>query len=166
MALVVCEDCGHKVSDLAFACPKCARPMIPVEGAAVAPGERDRERMRASFDGGDRVGSITADTATQPVVRAEWLGDLRKARETPPGKKACKRCNADVALDSFRQKVGDGYLCADCLDADEDRRRVRGERFSKVALTLSVLLLAGAITAGAVAVIPMLQVSRGVKTAK
>jgi len=164
MALVVCEDCGHKVSDLAFACPKCARPMIPAEGAAVASGERDRERMRASFDGGADVGA--AYTATQPVVRAEWLGDLRKARETPAGTKACKRCNADVALDAFRQKVGEGYLCADCLDQDEDRRRVRGERFSKLAITLSVLLLAGAITAGAVAVIPMLQVSRTAKTAK
>lgn len=27
MGLVKCPDCGHEVSDLAPACPKCARPM-------------------------------------------------------------------------------------------------------------------------------------------
>ena len=27
MGLVICPDCGHEISDLAPACPQCARPM-------------------------------------------------------------------------------------------------------------------------------------------
>ena len=30
MALIVCQDCGRKISDLAIACPQCGRPNKPV----------------------------------------------------------------------------------------------------------------------------------------
>jgi hypothetical protein len=32
MALVVCEDCRHDVSDRACACPHCGRPAVAPEG--------------------------------------------------------------------------------------------------------------------------------------
>lgn len=38
MALINCPDCGNKVSDLAPACPKCARPIhAPAHTAGYAP---------------------------------------------------------------------------------------------------------------------------------
>ena len=35
MALLTCEDCGHKVSDVAAACPSCGRPSSATLAQAV-----------------------------------------------------------------------------------------------------------------------------------
>lgn len=161
MALKRCEDCGHKVSDLAFACPQCARPMgvatPPREAAGdAAPG---RDAASAPVDPAPGIAAVSADAAAHPVV-AEWLGGLRQGRELPARTKVCKRCDADVALDTFRQKVGDGYLCSDCLDDAEARRAGRQVLVWK-ALGMVLLVVAGvALTATALRVAPLLTAPR------
>ncbi len=33
MALTTCPECGHQVSDMAYACPSCGYPLAPPPGA-------------------------------------------------------------------------------------------------------------------------------------
>ncbi len=42
MALIGCPDCGHQVSDQAFSCPQCGRPL-----RALAPQAALRREARA-----------------------------------------------------------------------------------------------------------------------
>jgi hypothetical protein len=125
MALIVCKDCGHKVSDMALACPQCARPV------------EARRELRAASEGARvtrlRPAPVTSEPERRPVASAEpppveaasslptalvaWQGELRVARESTQGvAKHCLECGIDVALDGFRARAANGYLCGDCQD--------------------------------------------------
>jgi uncharacterized protein YlaI len=96
-----------------------------------------------------------ADAAAHAVVD-EWLGTIRRARELPARSKVCKRCGTDVALDTFRQKVGGAYLCSDCVDKAERRLERRVGLMRRFLVFFILLVVATGITAGAVAFGPKL----------
>jgi hypothetical protein len=170
MALMRCEDCGHMVSDLAFACPQCGRPIAALDAAGRSPAE-----LAPSASGGGKSaepGEVparspvwTADAVAHPVVNA-WLEDIRKARQLPARTKVCGHCNADVALDTFRQKVGDGYLCSDCWEKEEARLAARSRLLRRLVLIGTAVAVVGAITAGAVTVGPALLTPRTARHGK
>src|SRR4051794_25453936 len=117
MALTKCIDCGHRVSDLAFACPECARP-TGVVAAGVA------EAVGASSGGGGRVAVLrtlgTADsrgpTKAKEIAEAplpaeavrelrEQLRQAQRAATENRVEKRCERCKVDVAQDMFRVRT-------------------------------------------------------------
>jgi hypothetical protein len=102
------------------------------------------------------------DVAAQPVVEG-WLGDLRRARQIPARTKVCKKCGADVALDSFRRKSDDGYLCTDCVDRAQARLDKRRQLLSRMLVIMTFVALAGAITAGAIQLAPVLMAPRAAR---
>ncbi len=175
------------VSDLAFACPQCGRPIAALKAAArppaeaVAPGPVDEPApgasaaavvgetpdvaSRAEATAGPR-GELpprspvwTADAVAHPVVNA-WLEDIRKARQLPAGTKVCKQCKADVALDTFRQKFGNDYLCSECWDKEQARVAARQKLVRKLAIIGTVVAVGVAVTAGAATVGPTLLAPR------
>jgi len=148
MALTVCEDCGHKVSELAVACPDCGRPRTPMTTPAVVAAPAAVVVATPAI-----TSRPSPELTAQPMV-SSWLGGIREARTLPAGTKVCKRCKADVALDSFRQKVGDGYLCSDCIDKDENRRRGRRVVLGRIAVGASVLVVALTLTTVALQLAP------------
>lgn len=187
MALIRCEDCGHMVSDLAFACPQCARPIAALKAAARPPAATAASGPVAGTDAdasaappaADTAGAApeketpagsradlpprspvwTADAVAHPVVDA-WLEDIRKARQLPAGTKVCKQCKADVALDTFRQKFGNDYLCSECWDKSQARITARQKFVRKVAIVGTVVAVGVAVTAGAITVGPTLLAPR------
>ena len=53
MALTVCPDCRHQISDAAISCPQCGRPMRMSREAILAEihnAELDHQRMMAIVD--------------------------------------------------------------------------------------------------------------------
>ena len=166
MTLLVCDDCKHHVSHLALACPSCGRPMrSPEPLRSERPETRGARPTAAVVPLGDGA-PIAANRNVEPVLREDWLADLRRAKEPAAEFKVCRRCGTNVAVDGFRRRSGTGYLCADCILEGDERRRVRLGIASSMVVTVAILALAGGLTATAVTVLPMLQVSRGAKTAK
>jgi hypothetical protein len=145
------------VSDRAFACPQCARPVVALGKEWTGTSERSGGGVPRSHAIPTAEASTTGgvEVAAQPVV-SEWLGGIRKARELPAGSKTCRRCGADVALDTFRKKSGDGYICSDCVDEDEERREGRRVLFSKMLIGISLLLVGLTLTIVAVQFAPVL----------
>ena len=157
----VCEDCGRLVSDLALACPQCARPVAAMKetvgstagsasvGAAPAPVGPVVELPASSP-------TARVDPLAQPAVHGGWLEGIRKERDRPARSIVCKRCDADVAFDTFRVKVGDAYLCSECVTEEVERREVRRVYFSKAMLVGGLLVVGIALTAGAIQLAPTL----------
>ncbi len=165
MALTACEDCGHMVSDLAFACPQCARPIAALAKArrrAAASTHAVKEPRGAPGGDPESVPTPQPEVAAQSVV-AEWLGGVRKGRELPAGSKVCKRCGADVAIDTFRKKVGDGYLCSDCVDDELARHEARRAFLSRLLVAVTFVVLAAALTVVAIQVAPTLMAPHGAR---
>jgi hypothetical protein len=158
MALIRCPDCGHKVSDLAFACPQCARPVAALLGEQAAP-----KVARAVSHGGARIAVLRPHVApaeppgpdasrpqTTPLGPAivKWAAELASVSETDETSKRCTRCRQSVARDSFRYKEASGYVCRECQQESADRslrKQDLVERWLRIAL---VCLLIGVVTTG------------------
>jgi hypothetical protein len=153
MALICCPDCGHKVSDLAAACPECARPIAAaqetkavraVSGGSIARPASAPTPILALASTPERA---KAEPELPPATLA-WREELRSAREAPTIAKVCGRCGKDVALDPFRQKVKTDYICAECLDGERDRSARRGALVRKLFVGLVLFAIVGAVTSG------------------
>jgi hypothetical protein len=147
------------VSSRAFACPQCAHPFDSLAAAPPTPPPATEaaatttvEAPAAPQTGGT---AIPADATAMPAVN-EWLGDMRKARELPARSKTCKQCDADVTFDSFRRKIGEGYLCADCIYEEEERRESRRVFFSRVMMGIGVMILLGMVAIVGLQLAPVL----------
>ena len=146
MALLICPDCGHRVSHRALACPQCAGPITSAEPPPVLestpPDSNDAPVQTPERKGGP-----------VPATLAAWHGELRAARASAAMvTKRCARCGLDVAADFFRAKSGAGYLCGECAEADDRRRFVVAERTRKFFIAAAVIVLIATMTTLAVAV--------------
>ena len=150
MALIRCADCGHIVSDLAVACPQCARPVA----ASIAQG------AAMHLVSGEGRSARSPKKLELPANPLEWPPPdavpkrLEEGQVAPvPGstgekkEKRCLQCDRNVALDAFRARAGSGgYLCSDCQD---EKVRVKLRRRNRVRRLLRILALVavfGALT--------------------
>ena len=167
MPLIECPDCGRQVSDAAVACPRCARPIADFEGASTALPRR----FSAPSSGPPRAIPVMAEpvaarssaTPQKPPALLALEQQLRDARvpASPASNapKLCIRCRADVSLDAFRQREGDGYLCTDCQDSELDRANQRSKRIRALLAILLMICVAGAIPVAVIYTISHVQVT-------
>jgi hypothetical protein len=150
MALIRCPDCGHKVSDLAAACPECARPIAAAQEAkavrAVSGGSIARPASAPTpiLALASTPGQPKAEPELPPATLA-WREELLTARTSTAPAKVCERCGRNVALDPFRQKAKTAYICAEGLDEDRDRARRRTTFLRKVMIGLAVFAFVSAV---------------------
>jgi hypothetical protein len=150
MALIDCPDCGRRVSDAALACPDCARPIAGFvhHGVAAAKPERPVHREDAP--------STPESPDLHPALKAlEQQVKLTRKVTTPApdatgGPKVCARCGQDVAADPFRAKRASGYLCMECLDADDERAFRLRQRMRTLRMALFAMLVIAGGTIGIV----------------
>lgn len=151
MALIRCEDCGHKVSSLAFACPRCARPIAALHARTEPAGATGRPPVPEAVM--DRAPKTDEPSASLPASIDAWRGQLLMARESARtgAVKTCAQCSVDVSLDEFRARHGDGYLCSDCNEVTLRRKEARRLATRKLLVTMAVVVGLTA-TAGVAAV--------------
>lgn len=152
MALIRCEDCGHKVSDLAFACPRCARPTAarPKERGVSAGTLGTADDRPAGAPSVPNAQDDVAEAPPLPTSLAEWHEQLRVARaSTQSETKRCLECDVNVSLDAFRARSGDAYLCGDCRDIVVRRQLDRQFLLRRVML-IATLVAALTVVMGAV----------------
>src|SRR5258708_164519 len=107
VALIRCEDCGHKVSTLALACPQCARPVARlIESVAVGEGGTGGARLSVVRTSATPKEPASAARFDAPLTRAtlEWREKLRKARTSPDSKKKYLHYKKNITLNTFRTK--------------------------------------------------------------
>lgn len=137
MALIDCEDCGRKVSDLAVACPQCARPIAAERDARALAASRQRAAAAAAAETPSGAGGEPL-----PASLAEWQEQLRVARASAQAPaKRCVTCDVDVALDAFRARSGDAYVCGDCRDVVVRRQLARELLVRRILVSVSLFAL-------------------------
>ena len=152
MALILCADCGHKVSSLAIACPQCARPIAALEEARALVATRGGARVTAlraksSAESAQPVAPFTPELASSVVA---WRDQLRRVQaHDHTTTKLCLRCDADVSVDPFRRKSDAGYTCGECFDR-ESARSARVRAFvTRALLIVTVFVVLASLVSGA-----------------
>src|SRR5689334_7542124 len=98
MALLRCVDCGHKVSDQAFACPECARPVaaMPEMKASAAGHSSARVAVvRPSEGRGSAAAASPTGGLPLPPAAAQLREQIRLVTAPPATAKLCLHCGAD-----------------------------------------------------------------------
>jgi hypothetical protein len=142
----------------------------PVDQREAAPVDAQPDpREKANGVGTTAEGSTSSagkstlpgvDAAAQPLAEG-WLRVMRKERTLPARSKVCMRCDADVALDTFRKPVGDGWLCSECVSEEDARSWDRRKLVVRAVATVAVIAVASGLTAGAIQVAPFLLAPHG-----
>jgi hypothetical protein len=140
MALIRCPDCRRKVSDMAVACPSCARPIagteVGAQPAQLAPG-------------GEREPKPRSQRRTPPSVRpAPHVETNPSVPEDatrlalPTFKVTCSMCNV---ADSLLYPRNDGdYVCPECRESAVVRAWARRGILQWLPLALGILALVAA----------------------
>lgn len=153
MALIRCPDCGHQVSDLAEACPQCARPVgtFPTPEAARPPPPAEKlERALPSVD----AGMLAREKQSQVTGKTDGVT------------KVCVECGEDVTHDMFRTKSDEGYLCAECQDEELDRAWHARQRLQSWVKAFFLIFVVGTLLFGAMAAVTTLSQQKGATTKK
>ncbi|HEX7602549.1 MAG TPA: hypothetical protein VF316_13125, partial [Polyangiaceae bacterium] len=153
-ALIRCPDCGHQVSDLAPACPQCARPVgtFPVPEVAHAPvAAKPQESVRPSVLD---AGMLAREKQIQVTGKTDGVS------------KVCVECGEDVTHDMFRTKSDDGYLCAECQDEELDRAWHARQRLQNWVKAFFLIFVVGTLLFGAMAAVTTLSQQKGATTKK
>ena len=149
MALIRCPDCGHQVSDLAAACPECARPVGTFSEAKV----EATEQVQKPEPG-------LAFPSVDPGMMARGK-QLLVTGKTDGVAKVCIECGEDVTHDMFRTKSDDGYLCAECQDEELDRSWHTKERLRKWVRAVFLVFVVGTLLFGAMSAVSTLAQQKG-----